>query len=248
MNIPTAILAKLQQSQRMVVVTGGGLSAESGVASFRQAMVGEWANYDVRDLATPQAFARSPKTVWQWYDSRRRQIASAQPNPAHHALVDLEQHVPEFLLVSLAIDGLHWQAGSRDIIELNGCVQRVRCVENGHLGDWDEEGSVPPRCPRCGSLFRPDVVLLGEGFARTHIMRARTAVEQCDVIVFVGELSTADPVAQFPFMARRAGATVITISREDSMFAVTADVHIRDTASTSIPHIVRVITSGAESV
>jgi NAD-dependent deacetylase len=248
MNIPTAILAKLRQSQRMVVVTGGGLSAESGVASFRQAMVGEWANYDVRDLATPQAFARSPKTVWQWYDSRRQQIASAQPNSAHHAIVDLEQHVPEFLLVSLAIDGLHWQAGSRDVIELNGCVQRVRCVENGHLGDWNEEGSVPPRCPRCGSLFRPDVVLLGEGFARTHVLRARSAVEQCDVVLFVGELSTADPVAQFPFMARRAGATIITISRDDSMFAVTADVHIRAAASQSIPQLVHAITSDTGDV
>lgn len=248
MNIPAHILTKLRSSQRMVVVTGGGLSAESGVASFRQALIGEWANYDIRDLATPQAFARSPKTVWQWYDARRRQIASAQPNPAHHALVDLEQHVPEFLLVSLAIDGLHWQAGSRDLVELNGCVQRVRCVENGHLGDWDEEGSVPPRCPRCGSLFRPDVVLLGEGFARTHVTRARTAVEQCDVILFVGELSTADPVAQFPFIARRAGATVVTVSRDDSMFAVTADIHLKERASDSIPQLVRLISSDTGAV
>lgn len=248
MNIPADVLAKLRQSQRMIVVTGGGLSAESGVASFRQAMVDEWANYDVRDLATPQAFARSPKTVWQWYDFRRRQMASAQPNAAHHALVDLEQHVPEFLLVSLAIDGLHWQAGSRDLIELNGCVQRVRCVENGHLGDWDEEGSVPPRCPRCGSLFRPDVVLLGEGFARTHVTRARAAVEACDAILFVGELSTADPVAQFPFMARRAGATVVTIGRDDSMFAVTADYYINASASDSVPEIVRLLTNHTGTV
>jgi len=134
------------------------------------------------------------------------------------------------------------------LVELNGCVQRVRCVENGHLGDWDEEGSIPPRCPRCGSLFRPDVVLLGEGFARTHVLRARTAVEQCDTILFIGELSTADPVAQFPFMARRAGATVITVNRDDSMFAVTADYHIKARASDCVSELVRIITSGTGAV
>ena len=105
MSLPSVLLTQLRQSQRLVVVTGGGMSAESGIASFRQALTGSWANYDVRDLATPQAYARNPKLVWQWYDFRRQMAEQAAPSAAHHALVDLEQHIPEFLLVSLAIDG-----------------------------------------------------------------------------------------------------------------------------------------------
>jgi NAD-dependent deacetylase len=240
-----AVVHQIRQSQRTVVVTGSGMSAESGIASFRQALVGEWAQYDVRDLATPQAYARNPKLVWQWYNFRRSLVEAAQPSPAHHALVDIEQSIPEFLLVSLAIDGLHWRAGSRDMIELNGCVQRARCVENGHLGEWEEEGGIPPHCQRCGSQLRPDVVLLGEGFARHDVNRARHAVEQCDTIVFVGDISAIDPVAQFPFMAHRAKATIITITTDDtSIFGVMADHVIRATPGEVLPRLVAQLNEG----
>jgi NAD-dependent deacetylase len=233
------IVRIVQASQRTVVVTGSGMSAESGITSFRQALVGEWGTYDVRDLATPQAFARNPKLVWRWYDFRRHLVEAAIPSAAHHALVDLEQRIPEFLLISLAIDGLHWRAGSRDMVELNGCVQRTRCVENGHLGDWDEEGDVPPHCQRCGSMLRPDVVLLGEGFARHDVSKARHTVEQCDTMLFVGEISASDPVAQFPFMAHRAGAKIVTISNDaTSIFSVMADHLIQAAPSQVLPELV----------
>jgi NAD-dependent deacetylase len=238
MILPSALLSQFRQSQRMVVVTGGGMSAESGIASFRQALTGPWANYDVRDLATPQAYARNPKLVWQWYNFRRQLAERAAPSAAHHALVDLEQHIPEFLLVSLAIDGLHWRSGSRDMVELNGCVQRTRCVENGHLGDWDEEGETPPRCQRCGSPLRPDVVLLGEGFARHDVSRATRAVEQCDTILFLGEISALDPVAQFPFIAQRANACRIVIAPDDSVFSLMANHTVQTTPGEVFPQIV----------
>lgn len=243
MHAFNALITELKTAQKLVVVTGGGMSAESGVSSFRQAMIGPWANYDVRDLATPQAYARNPKLVWQWYNFRRLQSQTAQPSSAHHALVDLEQHIPTFVLVSLAIDGLHWRAGSRDLIELNGCVQRTRCVESAHLGDWEEEGEVPPRCQRCGSPLRPDVVLLGEGFARQDVRRAQIAVESCDAILFLGELSAADPIAQFPFSAKRAGARVLTVNPDAaSIFSVMADIHINDTPGNVIPALVAGVT------
>lgn len=242
MHASDALIAKLKTAQKLVVVTGGGMSAESGVSSFRQAMVGPWANYDVRDLATPQAYARNPRLVWQWYDFRRQQTLAALPSAAHHALVDLEQHIPGFLLVSLAIDGLHWRAGSRDMVELNGCVQRTRCVESGHLGDWEEEGDVPPRCQRCGSPLRPDVVLLGEGFARHDVRRAQTAVEQCDTLLCIGELAASDPVAQFPFVAKRNGASVLTINTDPaSIYSVMADVWLRDTPGAVVPALVAAV-------
>ncbi len=233
-----AMLRQVRASQRMVVVTGAGMSAESGIASFRQALVGPWAHYDVRDLATPQAYARNPKLVWQWYNFRRSLVEQAEPSPAHHTLVDLEQRIPEFLLVSLAIDGLHWRAGSRDMVELNGCVRRTRCVENGHLGDWDEEGDIPPRCQRCGSPLRPDVVLLGEGFVRGDVTKAKSAVERCDTILFLGEISANDPVAQFPFIAQRAGACIITIAPDDSIFSVMATHVIATTPGAVVPDLV----------
>jgi len=243
MHALDALITQLKTAQKLVVVTGGGMSAESGVASFRQAIIGPWAAYDVRDLATPQAYARNPKLVWQWYNFRRGQTQIADPSVGHHALVDLEQHVPTFLLVSLAIDGLHWRAGSRDILELNGSVHRTRCVESGHPGDWEEEGDIPPRCQRCGSPLRPDVVLLGEGFARSDVRRAQTAVETCDAILFVGELSAADPVAQFPFIAKRSGARVLTINTDPaSIFSVMADVHINQTPGNALPTIVAGVT------
>ncbi|MFM2032550.1 MAG: hypothetical protein RLZZ297_1315 [Chloroflexota bacterium] len=242
MHTLEALIPKLKTAQKLVVVTGSGLSAESGVASFRQAMVGPWAAYDVRDLATPQAYARNPRLVWQWYDYRRRQSESATPSPAHHALVDLEQYIPDYLLVSLAIDGLHWRAGSRDMVELNGCVQRTRCVEAGHLGDWEEEGDVPPRCQRCGSPLRPDVVLLGEGYARHDVRRAQTAIGECDTLLCIGDLATSDPVAQFPFAAKRAGATVLTINTDPaSIYSVMADVWVAATPGTVVPNLVAAV-------
>ena len=245
MHALDALIAELKTAQKLVVVTGGGMSAESGVSSFRQAMVGPWAQYDVRDLATPQAYARNPRLVWQWYDFRRQQVLAAYPSPAHHALVDLEQHIPSFLLVSLAIDGLHWRAGSRDIVELNGSVQRTRCVEAGHIGDWDEEGDVPPRCQRCGSPLRPDVVLLGEGFARADVRRAQQAVDACDTLLCIGELAASDPAAQFPFVAKRGGARVLTISTDPaSIYSVMADVWVAETPRV-VPTVVAAVTAAA---
>jgi NAD-dependent deacetylase len=222
--VPDKILQRLRSAQSVVVLTGGGMAAESGIPSFREAQIDEWMTYDVSELATPQAFARNPRLVWRWYEHRRRLADAAEPSPAHYALVDLEQFYPKFTLITQTIDGLHWRAGSRDLLELNGCLRRSRCYETGEvLSAWEETGDVPPHCPHCGSLLRPDVVMFGEGLPHAELRAARQAVETCDLFLCVGSVGAIEPIASFPFVARRVKALVVTIAPEDTLYSLMAD-------------------------
>ena len=242
LSLPDSALKRLQTARYVVALTGGGMAAESHIPSFREARVGDWAAYDVSELATQQAFVRNPRLVWQWYDHRRHQAEEATPSPAHFALVDLEQHYPAFTLITQTIDGLHWRAGSRDLIELNGCLRRGRCFEAGHiLSSWEEEGEVPPLCPHCGSMLRPDVVMFGEGLPERELKQARKAVEQCDVLLCVGAISAIEPVSSFPFVARRVGAMVISIADADSIYSLLADYVIPEKLNTYLPELVKQI-------
>ncbi|MFN3929596.1 MAG: SIR2 family NAD-dependent protein deacylase, partial [Thermoflexus sp.] len=148
---------------RVVALTGAGISAESGVPTFR-GPDGLWGRYRPEDLATPEAFARDPVRVWEWYAWRREVIARAQPNPAHRTLAEMEMALPGFVLITQNVDGLHQQAGSRRVIELHGNLWRVRCVKEGRA--WVDRRvplpEIPPRCPTCGAWLRPDVVWFGE--------------------------------------------------------------------------------------
>lgn len=153
LTLPDDVIRRLVQARRVVALTGGGVAAESGIPSFREAHTGHWAQYDVSELATPQAFVRNPRLVWEWYAYRRALAERAQPGASHYALVDLEQYYPEFTLITQSIDGLHWRAGSRDLIELNGSLRRCRCYESGHLAfAWDDDGEIPPRCARTAAV------------------------------------------------------------------------------------------------
>lgn len=240
--LPDMVLQRLKTAQRVVALTGGGMAAESKVPSFREAHTGKWAEYDVSELATPQAFLRNPRLVWEWYEFRRHAAEATVPSPAHYALVDLEQYYPMFTLITQTIDGLHWRAGSRELIELNGCLRRSRCYEAGHvISEWEDVGEVPPRCAHCGSVLRPDVVLFGEGVPQWELQRAQKAVEHCDVFVCVGEVGAIQPVAAFPLMAKRAGALVVAISLNDSVYTLMADHVISATPGTALPEIVQTV-------
>jgi NAD-dependent deacetylase len=240
LDVPDAVLQRLRSARYVVALTGGGMAAESNIPSFREAHAGEWAQYDVSELATQQGFVRNPRLVWEWYDSRRRHAESVEPSPAHYALVDLEQQYSAFTLITQTIDGLHWRAGSRDLVELNGCLRRGRCFEAGHIcSSWEEEGEIPPRCPHCGSVLRPDVVMFGEGLPANELKRARKAVEQCDLLLCVGSIGAIEPVASFPFVARRVGATVISISHEDSIYSLMSDYVIPATPGECLPELVQ---------
>src|SRR5512132_3070247 len=157
MNDMDAAASALRDARFVAVLTGAGVSAESGVPTFRDAQTGLWAKYDPRELATPEAFARNPKLVWEWYAQRRAMVSKAVPNAAHTALADLEQRVSGFLLATQNVDGLHRRAGSRKLVELHGNILRVRCSSCGvHAKEWGS-GS-PPRCDLCDAYLRPDVV------------------------------------------------------------------------------------------
>ncbi len=240
LQIPDDLITTLAAAERVVVLTGAGISAESGVPTFREAQTGLWAQYDPRELATPQAFARNPRLVWEWYDWRRKLIQQAKPNLAHYALVDLEQALPTFLLVTQNIDGFHWLAGSRDMIELHGNIARTRCYEEGHVVSWWEEtDELPPRCPHCGGPLRPDVVWFGEGISEQALRSAFDAAAACDLFISVGTSAMVQPAAGLPLLAKRMGARVLEINPAQTALSVIADWSLQDKASNLLPQLVR---------
>lgn len=238
------VIAHLQNARRVVVLTGGGVAAEAHFPSFREAHSGEWARYDVSELATPQAYQRNPRLVWEWYAHRRRSAEQLTPSATHRALVEIQSRYTSLTIITQAIDGLHVRAGSQHVIELNGCLSRTRCFEAGHnIPEWEDVGEVPPRCPHCGSMLRPDVVMFGEGIAQTDLRRARQAVEQCDTFLILGMVGTIEPVSSFPFVARRVRARVIAIAPEDSLYTLLADDVIAAQPGEAFPELVRALSS-----
>jgi NAD-dependent deacetylase len=210
------LIKRLLSAQRVVALTGAGISAESGVPTFREAQTGLWRRFRAEELATPEAFSRDPRLVWEWYAWRRELVARAQPNPGHLALVEMERRFPIFTLITQNVDGLHQRAGSGrrfPVIELHGNIQRTRCSsENRLVQDWTETGDIPPRCPNCGSLLRPDVVWFGELLPRNALEAAREAAHKCEVFFSIGTSSLVEPAASLPFLALETGKCVIEIN------------------------------------
>ena len=206
----------IAKAARIVVFTGAGVSAESGIPTFRDALTGLWANYDPEQLATEQGFRANPSLVWDWYAERRRRIADVQPNAAHHAIARLERAKPGLLVVTQNVDGLHQRAGSTDVIELHGNILRVKCLEGCGVVQqgWQDDERSPPRCPRCGAPLRPDVVWFGEYLPERALLRAQQAAADCDLMMVVGTSALVYPAAELPFAAARAGAAVITVNPE----------------------------------
>jgi NAD-dependent deacetylase len=242
LTLPDAVAQRLKTAGRVVALTGSGIAIESKVPSFRESQIGEWANYDVSELATIQGYLRNPRLVWEWYEYRRRTAEALEPSQAHYALVDLEQHYPQFTLITQTIDGLHWRAGSRDLIEVNGCLRRGRCYEAGHVvTTWEDVGEAPPRCPQCGSMLRPGVVLFGEGLPEWELRRAQQAVEGCDLFLIAGDVGAIQPIASFPLIAKRVGALILAITTEDSIYTLMADQIIPAPPAEALLELVRLI-------
>jgi NAD-dependent deacetylase len=229
---------RLRAAGRVVALTGAGISAESGVPTFR-GPGGLWRQYRPEDLATPEAFARDPHLVWEWYAWRREMIAPLRPNAAHEALVALEQRVPEFLLATQNVDGLHAAAGSRRIIELHGTIWRLRCTSCGEERDDRRVpmAEIPPRC-RCGALLRPGVVWFGEALPEEALTASFEAAQAADVVLVVGTSSLVYPAAALPQAARAAGAFVVEINPEPTPLTPLADVSLRGTAAALVPALV----------
>jgi NAD-dependent deacetylase len=175
------------RSARLAVFTGAGVSKESGIPTFREPETGLWARYDPMELATPEAYERDPAFVWSWYEHRFGVASSAEPNPGHRAIAELETVLPAVVVITQNIDGLHQRAGSTHVIELHGTMRRFRCIRGRHRGyvmdDFADQKEKPPRCPECGDLLRPEVVWFGEGLPPDAIDAAQQLSARCDVML-----------------------------------------------------------------
>lgn len=238
-SIPSALIARLQAARRVVVLTGAGISAESGVPTFREAQTGLWARYNPEELATPEAFRRNPRLVWEWYAWRQARVRQAEPNAGHHALVDMERHVAELTLITQNVDGLHRQAGSHQVLELHGNLFRTRCFNEDRLVEgWPESDDLPPRCPHCGGLLRPDVVWFGESLPAGALRAAEQAAACAEVFFSVGTSSLVYPAADLPFIALQAGATVVEINPQPTPLSPQVTFSLNGAAGIILPALV----------
>jgi NAD-dependent protein deacetylase/lipoamidase len=233
----------LAQARAIAVLTGAGISAESGIPTFRDAMTGLWSRFRPEDLATPEAFARDPKTVWEWYAWRRATVAAVQPNAGHRALARLEalasRRGARFSLITQNVDGLHHAAGSRAIHELHGNIRRVKCFDHGHAApSWDEDDEKPPRCRVCGSRLRPDVVWFGEMLPEGELGSSWRAAASCDVFLSVGTSGLVEPAASLPLLALDAGAVVIEVNPESTPLTHRATIALHGAAGSVLPLLV----------
>src|ERR1039458_8802359 len=213
MTFPPELIRQLAAAKSVTVLTAAGVSAESGVPTFRDAQTGLWAKFRPEDLATPRAFQRNPRLVWEWYAWRRKLVAGAKPNPAHRALAEMEKLFPQFHLITQNVDGLHQRAGSRNVVELHGNITRTKCFDEGTIiSSWHETGDVPPKCPNCGGLLRPDVVWFEEPMPEAEMELAARASATCEIFFSIGTSTVVYPAASLPFAALRGGATVVEIN------------------------------------
>jgi NAD-dependent deacetylase len=225
----------LRAAQSVAVLTGAGISAESGIPTFRGAG-GLWKNFRAEDLATPEAFRRDPKIVWEWYNWRRQLIARARPNPGHVALVELEKRIPRFHLITQNVDGLHDLAGSVRVLKLHGDIWQLRCTACGAA--WQDRRAaiprLPPRCA-CGGMARPGVVWFGEALPEGAMEEAEHAAAGADVFLVVGTSAMVYPAAGLAPHARRAGAKVIEVNLEKTPFSGSVDCSLRGKAGEILP-------------
>ena len=237
-DLPPGLIDDLRGARRTVVLTGSGVSAESGVPTFREAQTGLWARFDPQELATPEAFERDPELVWDWYGWRRKLVAEADPNPGHAAIAEMEQLFSDFTLITQNVDGLHQRAGSREVIELHGNILRTKCSAEGVVVEDYEEAETPPPCPSCGSPLRPDVVWFGEMLPYEALDAASEAARGADVFLSVGTSSLVYPAAALPFEAVENGATLVEINPGETPLTPNAHYALRGPAGEVLPWLV----------
>jgi NAD-dependent deacetylase len=245
MDIPTSLLDAIRSARHLMVFTGAGVSAESGIPTFRDPLTGLWERFDAGDLACPEAFRKDRALVWGWYEWRRMKVLRAQPNAAHIAIAELEKQVPKFTLVTQNVDDLHERAGSTDVIHLHGRLDQPRCFgcNRPHtlppgIPDEPEDGRRldPPKCTHCGGHIRPGVVWFGEQLPEAAIKRAFEAANECDLLFVVGTSGVVMPAAEIPRRAKRAGAKVVEVNPVPSL--IMTDCVLMGIAATMMPKLV----------
>ena len=229
-----AIVAALRRARRVVVFTGAGLSADSGIPTFRDGATGLWAGVDPDEVASVDGFDRNPDKVWDWHEAMRALFAKAEPNAGHHGIAELARRLPEALVTVITqnIDGLHQAVGSRRVLEIHGSVQRVRCHKDcGYRETWHIDAVIARRCPSCGAPTRPDVVWFGEALDDDVFANAIDASLEADVFISVGTSAIVQPAASLPMAAKQNGALIVEVNPHATPFSPFADHSVRAGAS-----------------
>jgi NAD-dependent deacetylase len=232
------VVQRLKETEALVVITGAGISAESGIPTFRGSD-GLWKTYRAEELATPWAFEQDPRTVWEWYDWRRGIIVKAEPNAGHLAIKKMEDLFNRFFLITQNVDGLHGRTGIKNLVEIHGNLWRVRCQKEGitaMLYDWPLT-DLPPTC-ECGGLLRPDVVWFGESMPTLAMEQAYSALSLCDTLIVAGTSGVVYPVASFPQTVKDNGGFVIEVNLEPTPITDIADVSLFGTCGDILPNLV----------
>ncbi len=241
MELPSGLMAALKNAEKVLMLTGAGMSAESGVPTFRDAQTGLWEKFRAEDLATPEAFRAHPQLVWDWYTERRNKIRHVSPHAGHFALVEMEQYFETLLLVTQNVDSLHQLAGSTEVIELHGNIMLSICSETGQQIDdrWIRtEPGRPPRSPHHPQgLARPAVVWFGEELPAGSMKRATAEALSCDVCFSIGTSTLVQPAASLPFIALDSGAIVIEINPNPTALSSKAHFSLQTTAAEVLPTI-----------
>jgi NAD-dependent SIR2 family protein deacetylase len=238
------VAAAIDDAASLVVLTGAGVSAESGISTFRDALTGLWARYDAQQLASPEAFAHDPALVTRWYDERRQRIAACVPNPGHHALAELEARCTRagkaFTLLTQNVDRLHQQAGSRRVVELHGTLWLWRCTACGREAE-DRQMPFPEHPPRCacGGMRRPAVVWFGEILPARALAEAEQALAGCELFLSLGTSAIVEPAASFVYLARQGGAITIEINLQPTPISGVVDRSLRGRTGEVLPEVLR---------
>ncbi len=232
------LIEVLQEASCVAILTGAGISAESGIPTFR-GEEGLWKKYRPEELATPTAFSQDPKLVWEWYDWRRGIIGQREPNPGHKVIARWEETFPTVSLITQNIDGLHQKAGSKNIWELHGNIWKLRCTEEGTITENYDTSlkEIPPLCSNCGALLRPHVVWFGESLSPTILQKSIQLSSECDVMFVIGTSAVVHPAASLPFEASEAGAKIVEINPDPTPLSLYADFSIRGKSGEILPLI-----------
>lgn len=219
----------------LVILSGAGVSAESGVPTFR-GFQGLWEQHRPETLATPEAFRNNPALVWRFYRWRRDLVARCRPNPAHTTIAEMQTHFHNFTLLTQNVDGLHQRAGSQDVVELHGSLWNLKCTNcTAHWEDHSSPMTEDPRCPACGSLARPDVIWFGEELDPIRLQTAESAVRQAKTMLIIGTSALVYPAAQLPLLARAAGAKLMEFNLEMTPLSEVVDEFYEGEAGKTLP-------------
>lgn len=234
-------IATIENARRVVVLTGAGVSAESGIQTFRDAQSGMWADFDPMKLASPQGFAENSGLVWRWYVARFQKLGEVQPNPAHVSIARLQQQKEDFTLITQNVDDLHERAGSHGVLHLHGTIARFHCNDCGHVHAVTEAelaAEDAPLCPVCRGKIRPSVVWFGEMLPEVEMQQAWEKSRNCDCMLVVGTSGVVYPVAELPWLAKRAGAAVIDVNPEATEISKMADIYLEGKAGEVLPRLI----------